>query len=239
MPQDLETKLKLKTEAYNALLESYKVLQLRVERQINLSSSDDAEHVRMTTTERRKLIETNRKLKEKVSELEIENQAPQVAIRTARELHERQYERQKAEIIEQKDQIINNLKEKIQQFSNLISPNQPYDFQSLQTEIKRLKIQDLTIQIPLKKQEFEQNTNNLKNNLNNSGKYLLDKIIKKQNKLFQSNKNNSDKLEELKQILKDDLKNNSERLTEVLNENKELFNLKKHLKNLQNEQNIR
>ncbi|RGB42160.1 hypothetical protein C1646_810210 [Rhizophagus diaphanus] len=233
MPQDLETKLKLKTEAYNALLESYKVLQLRVERQINLPSSDDAEHVRMTTNERRKIIEANRKLKEKVSELE--NQAHQVTIRTAQELHERQ----KAEIIEQKDQIINNLKEKIQQFSNLISPNQPYDFQSLQTEIKRLKIQDLTIQIPLKKQEFEQNTNNLKNNLNNSGKYLLDKIIKKQNKLFQSNENNSDKLEELKQILKEDLENNSERLTEVLNKNKELFNLEKHLENLQNEQNIR
>jgi len=74
-------------------------------------------------------------------------------------------------------------KKQLRELSQFLFPNQSYNFSTLQSELKRLKIQDLTIQIPLKKQELEQLTNNLKSNLNNSGKYLLEKLLKKQNKL--------------------------------------------------------
>src|SRR5688572_13206278 len=112
-------------------------------------------------------------------------------------------------------------------FSKQISSEPDYNL--IKKELKRLKIQDLTLQIPLKKQELEQNTNNLKNSLGSSAKYLLDKLLKKQNKLLQNNENTSDKLEEIKQTLKEDLGNSSERLEEILNQQKELFNLEKHL----------
>ncbi|GET02738.1 hypothetical protein GLOIN_2v1474482 [Rhizophagus clarus] len=117
----------------------------------------------------------------------------------------------------------------VKQLSDIISPNEYYDFPRLSQELKRLKIQDLTIQIPLKKQEREQLTNTLKNNLNNSGKYLLDKLLKKQNKLLLNNEINSNKLEEIKTALGEDLEDDSERLTEILDKNKEIFNLEKHL----------
>ncbi|GBB87464.1 hypothetical protein RclHR1_13940002 [Rhizophagus clarus] len=120
----------------------------------------------------------------------------------------------------------------VKQLSDIISPNEYYDFPRLSQELKRLKIQDLTIQIPLKKQEREQLTNTLKNNLNNSGKYLLDKLLKKQNKLLLNNEINSNKLEEIKTALGEDLEDDSERLTEILDKNKEIFNLEKHLESL-------
>lgn len=134
-----------------------------------------------------------------------------------------------------KEQELNTEKEKTEAIANLISPNQPY-FTQLHQELKRLKIQELNIQIPLKKQELEQNTNNLKNSLGSSAKYLLDKLLKKQKKLLQNNENASDKLEKMKQALEEDLGNSSERLEEVLNKQTELFSLEKHLDSLQNEQ---
>ncbi|CAJ0898250.1 3072_t:CDS:2, partial [Entrophospora sp. SA101] len=73
------------------------------------------------------------------------------------------------------NQQITELEKRIEELnSTILLPNQSHDFSTLQTEIKRLKIQDLTIQIPLKKQELEQLINNLKSELSEAGKYLLD-----------------------------------------------------------------
>jgi hypothetical protein len=115
------------------------------------------------------------------------------------------------------------------QLSNIIFPNQPYDFNKLSQELKRLKIQDLNLQIPLKKQELAELTNNLKNNLGSAGKYLLDKAIKKQTKFLLNNETDSGKLEEIKQVIGEELNTNRERLQELLDKQIELFNLEKHL----------
>lgn len=126
-----------------------------------------------------------------------------------------------------------NQQTQFQQIFNLISPDQPYNFTQLQQEIKRLKIQDLTIQIPLKKQELEQNINILKQKLTRAEQYPLEKLLKKHAKTLQGN-NNTEKLNELKEILSEKL--TSEELQTLLNKQKEVFNLEKHLESLQTEQ---
>src|SRR6185436_4818567 len=110
------------------------------------------------------------------------------------------------------------------------------NFTNLKTEIKRLKIQDLIPQIFLKKQELEQSTNDLKNNLGNAGKYLLENFLKKQKKFLQNNDNTYEKLEALKQTLNEELNTNREGLQILLNKQTELFQLEKHLKSLLQDQ---
>lgn len=131
--------------------------------------------------------------------------------------------------------FLNSWRQQNQELVNLVFPNSSYNFTQLHQELKRLKIQDLNIQIPLKKQELEQSTNNLKNNLGSAGKYLLDKLLKKQQKILLNNENTSDKLEVMKQVLTEEL-NNRESLPQLLNQQKEVFNLEKHLNSLHNEQ---
>src|SRR5947209_7414108 len=75
-------------------------------------------------------------------------------------------------------------------------------------------------------ENLEKNTNDLKKNLGSAGKYLLEKLVKKQNKLLQNNEN-SNKLEEIKQALREELNTNQESLQILLDKQKELFNLEK------------
>ena len=127
---------------------------------------------------------------------------------------------------------MNKFKVQNEQLNNLISPNQPYNFQALQTEIKRLKIQDLTIQIPPKKQELEQLTNTAQEKLTRAERYPLEKLLKKHSKSLQTNDNSDpEKLNELKEILSEKL--TPEELQTLLNKQKEVFNLEQHLNNLQ------
>jgi len=126
-----------------------------------------------------------------------------------------------------------NSSEQLNQINNLISPNSPYTFQSLHQEIKRLKIQDLTIQIPLKKQELEQNINTTKEKLNRVEQYPLEKLLKKHSKTLQGN-NNREKINELKEILSEKL--TGEEIQSLLTKQQEVFNLEKHLESLQGEQ---
>src|SRR6185436_15054781 len=119
---------------------------------------------------------------------------------------------------------MNKFKVQNEQLNNLISPNQPYNFQALQTEIKRLKIQDLTIQIPPKKQELEQLTNTAQEKLTRAERYPLEKLLKKHSKSLQTNDNSDpEKLNELKEILSEKL--TPEELQTLLNKQKEVFNL--------------
>ncbi|CAG8497256.1 15274_t:CDS:1, partial [Racocetra fulgida] len=65
--------------------------------------------------------------------------------------------------------IVNN---QFNQINSLVYPNQPFNFQALRAEIKRLKVQDLTRQIPLKKQELEQLINTAKEQLARAERYI-------------------------------------------------------------------
>ncbi|CAI2190014.1 18620_t:CDS:2 [Funneliformis geosporum] len=121
----------------------------------------------------------------------------------------------------------------LNQLNHLISPNTSYNFQTLQQELKRLKIQDLTIQIPLKKQELEQLTSTAQEKLTRAERYPLEKLLKKHSKVLQNN-SNLEKINELKEILSEKLTN--EEAQNLLNKQKEIFNLEKHLGNLRTEQ---
>lgn len=143
------------------------------------------------------------------------------------------YDRWRQEI-EQLKTRLNAYENQIPQLSAILLSNQPYNFQTLQSEIKRLKTQDLTIQIPLKKQELEQLTSNTKEKLTKAERYPLEKLLKKHSKTLQTDNPNLDKLNELKEILSEKL--TQEELQTLLNKQKEVFNLEKHLDNLQTEQ---
>ncbi|RHZ36051.1 hypothetical protein [endosymbiont GvMRE of Glomus versiforme] len=127
-------------------------------------------------------------------------------------------------------------KEKIKRAFSILFPNQHYNFQSLQNEIKRLKIKELAPQVQKEKEQLKQLTNNLKSNLGSAGKYLLEKLLKKQERVLQNNDNESAKLKELKQTLNEELNNNQEILQTLLNKQVELHQLEKQLESLQQNQ---
>ncbi|CAG8760927.1 12794_t:CDS:1, partial [Dentiscutata erythropus] len=117
---------------------------------------------------------------------------------------------------------------------SLIYPDQPFNFQTLRAEIKRLKIQDLSSQIPLKKQELEQLINTAKEQLTRAESYILKQLLQKHSRILQANDNSdAEGLNELIEILNETLI--QEELQTLLNKQHEIFTLEKHLENLQTE----
>ncbi|CAG8696302.1 3177_t:CDS:1 [Acaulospora colombiana] len=107
----------------------------------------------------------------------------------------------------------------------------PYNFLTLLTEIRRLKVQDLTIQIPSKNEELDGLINSAKQKLSRAEIYTLEKLIKKNYKICHNN-DNSDlkKLDELKEILSEKL--TEEELKTLLDKQKEVADLEECLENL-------
>jgi len=91
-----------------------------------------------------------------------------------------------------------------------------------ENELTRLKISDLTIQIPNKKSELAQLITETK--LNKAENYLLEQLL--------AENLNSEKLTELKEILSD----HGKTIEFILNKHQELRNLEKHLEWLQKNQ---
>ncbi|CAG8628868.1 3639_t:CDS:1 [Dentiscutata heterogama] len=122
----------------------------------------------------------------------------------------------------------------VEEINSLVYPNQPFNFQSLRAEIKRLKIQDLTSQIPLKKQELEQLINTAKERITRAESYILNQLLQKHSRILQANDNSdAEGLNELKEILNEKLI--QEELQTLLNKQNEIFTLEKHLENLRTE----
>ncbi|RIB24903.1 hypothetical protein C2G38_2068866 [Gigaspora rosea] len=135
--------------------------------------------------------------------------------------------------------------------NNLVYPNQPFNFETLRAEVKRLKFQDLTSKISLKKQELEQLINTAKERLTRAERYILEELFRKHSSILQTNNNsnverlnnnnsnveplnddesNVERLNELKEILSETL--TQEGLQILLNNQTENFNLEEHLNNL-------
>ncbi|CFW93430.1 Leucine-rich repeat protein of unknown function [endosymbiont DhMRE of Dentiscutata heterogama] len=170
---------------------------------------------------------------EKVNPIKVIQQAQLIERLEAKLVTERENNQSKVvELEEEKHQF----QEQLQQLFSIVFPIQSYSFLALQAEIQRIKTQDLVTQISLKKQELEELTNLLKDNLSVSGKYLLEKLLKKQKKVLQNNDNASEKIEELKQTLSAELSNDQESLQTLLNKQTEIHQLEKHLVSLQNQQ---
>jgi len=123
----------------------------------------------------------------------------------------------------------------IRDINKILTSSQTCEFSILWAEIKRLKTQDLTIQIPLRKQELEQLIKTIKEKLTKAEKYPLEKLLEKHFKTLQNSDNsNLEELNELKEVL-------SEKLTQgeiqnLLDKQTEIFNLEKHSISLLTEQ---
>ncbi|RIB24063.1 hypothetical protein C2G38_2070989, partial [Gigaspora rosea] len=159
--------------------------------------------------------------------------------------------------VEYKLQLANDqlkfFNDRFERIKTLVYPNQYSSFETLRAEVKRLKVQDLTSQIPLKKQELEQLINTAKERLARAERYILEELFRKHSRILQTNNNsnverlnnnnsnvetlndddsNVERLNELKEILSETL--TQEELQTLLNKQTEIFNLEKHLNNLQN-----
>ncbi|CAJ0637779.1 9522_t:CDS:2 [Entrophospora sp. SA101] len=119
----------------------------------------------------------------------------------------------------------------LEKINSILFPDLPDNPSNLETEITRLKITDLIIQIPNKKNELEKAVNNTKNKLNKAEKYLLEKLLQEHLKSLSTENSNSEELTELKEILTEKL--NKVEIETILVKQKELRELEKHLKNLQ------
>ena len=127
------------------------------------------------------------------------------------------------------------MQNQLSELNNLIFSHQNYEFAVLKEEIKRLKIQDLNIQIPAKKKKLEQLTNSIKEKLDRAEKYLLEKLLKKHDKIVRSGvDSSSEKLEELKEGLSEKL--TKEEIQTFLNNQKEIIELEKKLELLQQQE---
>ncbi|CAG8576313.1 12079_t:CDS:1 [Cetraspora pellucida] len=136
--------------------------------------------------------------------------------------------------LEQFEDLLRVVNDEFNQINNLVYPNQPSSFQILRAEIKRLKVQDLINQIPLKKQELEQLINTVAEQLNRAERYILEKLLQENSRILQTNDNfNVERLNELKEVLSETLI--QEELQTLLNKQSEIFYLAKHLENLQTE----
>ncbi|KAF0450876.1 hypothetical protein F8M41_002089 [Gigaspora margarita] len=148
--------------------------------------------------------------------------------------------------LEEVQNILQVANAKLDEINNLVYPNQSFNFDTLYAEVKRLKVQDLTSQISLKKQELEQLINTAKERLTRAEIFIFEEIFRKHSRILQTNNNsnverlnnnnsnvdsNVERLNELKEILSETL--NQEELQTLLNKQTEIFNLEKHLNNLQ------
>ena len=141
----------------------------------------------------------------------------------------------KVQIGQSRDFQVEELKNQLSELNDLIFSSQNYEFAALKEEIKRLKIQDLNIQIPAKKKELEQLIDSVKEKLDKAEKYLLEKLLKKHNKIAQSGiDSSSEKLEELKESLNEKL--NEGEVKSFLDKQKEIIELEKKLESLQEQQ---
>ena len=113
----------------------------------------------------------------------------------------------------------------------------PYNFYSLQSEIKKLKIQDLVFQIQNRGNELEKLTSATNSKLSKTEKYPLEKLLKRRNKILKTKNPNPKKLVELKEILNEKL--TPEELQVLLDKQAELHQLEKHLESLQQNQELR
>ncbi|CAH1761582.1 11795_t:CDS:2 [Entrophospora sp. SA101] len=129
--------------------------------------------------------------------------------------------------------------QQFQEFSNLLFPNQPYNFDQLKQEITRLKYHELAPQLCNKRTEFEQLIAEVKNKAGNSEKIidlLLETYQQKEQATETSQKDKlSGKIEAYQNVLEGNL--TKEELQTLLNKQIELCQLEKHLASLQiNEQ---
>lgn len=141
----------------------------------------------------------------------------------------------KVQVNQSHNSQIEELKNQLTELNNLIFSHQSYEFAVLKEEMKRLKIQDLNIQIPTKKKELEQLTNSIKEKLEKAEKYLLEKLLKKHDKIVRSEVSSlSEKLEELKEGLSEKLR--KEEIKTLLDNQKEIIELEKKLELLQKQE---
>ncbi|CAG8741722.1 15533_t:CDS:1, partial [Racocetra fulgida] len=138
------------------------------------------------------------------------------------------------DILRMSNERLRLINDEFNHINNILYPNQPFSFQILRVEIRRLKVQDLIIHIPLKKQELELLINTAKERLNRAEIYILEKLLQKHSRILQTNDNsNAERLNELKEILSATLI--QEDLQTLLNKQIEIFYLEKHLEILQTE----
>lgn len=135
----------------------------------------------------------------------------------------------------QKAKKVDKLDQQLQQLSDFLFPNQPYDFTQLKQEIVRLKYQELAPQVRNKKEKLEQLIINAKNKTSGSEK-IIDLFLETQKQIMQTNETSqkdklNGKIEAYQNILEDNL--TSEELQALLNKQTELYQLEKHLASLQ------
>ncbi|RIA84283.1 hypothetical protein C1645_742445 [Glomus cerebriforme] len=149
------------------------------------------------------------------------------------------------QVQQQNTKLNNQLKEQHQQFQELFSIlflNNPYNFTKLKDEIKKFKIQELVPQVRSKRTELERLITNAKNNVEANFTGIIDLLcqIKKQIDEYESDEKTTDPL--IQSHLKGQLtayqnilqtKLTQEELNTILDKQTELFQLEKHLENLQ------
>ncbi len=138
-------------------------------------------------------------------------------------------------------QLNNQLEEKnlqLQELSVLLFPNNPYDFAKLKAEIKKLKTQELAPQVRTKRTGLEQLITTAKTKAGGLGK-IVDLLLETQKQLAQATETSQrdklgGKIEAYQSTLEDSL--TQKELQTLLNKQVELFQLEKHLENLQQNQ---
>ena len=142
------------------------------------------------------------------------------------------------EICQKKEKLINNLEKQLQQLSNLLFPNQTYNFNQLKQEITRLKYQELSPQTREQKTEFEKLVADAKLKVGEgSFSPIIDLFLEAQKQIVEQEKNNlfsQGQLSAYQKILQTKL--TQEELQNLLNKQKELLKSEQHLKNLQQNQ---
>ena len=130
------------------------------------------------------------------------------------------------------------LEQQNQQLSNLLFPNQTYNFNQLKQEIARLKHQELSPQTREQKTEFEKLVADAKLKVGEgSFSPIIDLFLETQKQIVEQEKNNlfsQGQLSAYQKILQTKL--TQEELQNLLNKQKELLKSEQHLKNLQQNQ---
>lgn len=135
----------------------------------------------------------------------------------------------------QKAKRVDKLDQQLQQLSDFLFPNQPYDFTQLKQEIARLKYQELAPQARGKRAELEQSIANAKTKASGLEK-MVDLLMETQKQIVQTTETSqkdklNGKIEAYQNILEDNL--TSEEIQNLLSKQAELQQLEKHLASLQ------
>ncbi|CAG8465608.1 7025_t:CDS:2 [Racocetra fulgida] len=84
--------------------------------------------------------------------------------------------------LNERDQEFEQLKQQLIDLSNLLFPNQSYNFTLFKEEVSRLKRQDLTLQVKEQKEQLEQLITNTKTQADNL-EYVVDLLLKIQKQI--------------------------------------------------------